>query len=121
MSRLHRRDPRGDWSLEIEWAGFGGSRGMFYARTSRYLLSMAVTRDEAQQLMQSGSRGLVEFIQSYSYSGDVLHARGIEVTEQEVQQVMNGTHPRDVLFDPDPACGYRLRAVPVDFSQLGAR
>jgi hypothetical protein len=117
MSHLHRRDPRGDWTLDVEytdrWAGLNVS--MYAMMPPRYHLSMAVTENEALQLMNQGSRGVVSFTPSYSFAngGDMLlYARGIEVTPQEVQLIAGGAHPRDVLFGAVWDCGYQLYVVP---------
>ena len=123
MSRVHRRDPRGDWTLDaVHPAALGSwnAGGRFFTQAfgpPLFLLSMEVTRNEAQRLVESGSRGpSVAFQSLYSYSyyasgGDRMRASGIEVTQNEAERMMRGEHPRDVLFGPPPACGYRLYAV----------
>jgi hypothetical protein len=118
VSRIHRRDARGEWTLEVVHPGqrgVWGHGGGFFAQAlgpPLYLVSMAVTRDEAHRLMESGSRGTVSFQAARSYAGDQMWASGIEVTVAEAGRMMlHGEHPRDVLLGPPPACGYRLRAV----------
>lgn len=117
MSRIHRRDPRGEWSLEFHHPvihpGWGWNSAAFPA-SPLCLVSLAVSREEAYRLMETGSRGNVAFQSQYSYAyvnGDQLWASGIEVSAAEANRIANGEHPRDVLFGPPPACGYRLHAV----------
>jgi hypothetical protein len=120
VSRIHRRDPRGDWTLDVVHPGsygWGAGSGFFTRALGPplFVLSMAVTRDEALRLTESGSRGSVSFQTLYGYAGDRMQASGIEVTVAEAGRMMRGEHPRDVLLGPPPACGYRLFAVTEQF------
>jgi hypothetical protein len=115
MARMHRRDPRGDWSLEFrrEHEPFGYiPPGSAWNSPGQYLLSMAVTQAEAQQLLDR--RGSFSFQLEYSFARPCPYARDIEVTPAEASQIVAGTHPRDVLFPVYPR-GYRLYAVPDPF------
>jgi hypothetical protein len=117
MSRLaaRGRGSGGDWSLEVERSYC--QHGLFglslVPPPARFLLSMALTEEEALALMNQGERGVVSFSASSVLGSNwLLLARGIELTQGEVHQIATGMHPRDVLFGTVPACGYRLFAVP---------
>jgi hypothetical protein len=118
VSRLHRRDPRCDWSLDFEapWPHLSNTGLMSWTpQYSRYMLTMTVTHGQARQLMELyGARGDTSFGTAYSYAyGEALRASGIELTAAEVRQIVDfGLHPADVLFGAPPACGYRLVPVP---------
>jgi hypothetical protein len=116
VSRIHRRSPRGDWSLEfsagsmVDVTALGNQNLVWTSAEPRYLLEVMVTQDQAYRLMGDPRRGGVS-VASSVYSWPVYRARGIVVTPAEAHQIVQGTHPLDVLFPAWP-CGYRLYAVP---------
>jgi hypothetical protein len=124
MSRIHRRDARGDWALEVKrdypyWR-YSHPPSSPFAPLPRYLLSVQVTRGQMQQLPGSPGwerRGCPSweygYRPGYGYSRDeLLTVKDIEVTEEEANRIANGVHPLDVLLPAWPECGYRLVAVP---------
>ena len=122
MSRIHRRAPGGDWSLEVrrdytDVTPLGSAMLWVYAPPV-YLLSMTLAPDEARQLMDEVLReaGGVAYVYRGSptleqFANGALHVRDIEVTADEAQRILHDEDPREVLGLTAPACGYRLRAV----------
>jgi hypothetical protein len=116
VGRIHRRDPRGDWSLEVTYPDRYYSTVMssvfIVAPAPSYRVDMRLTRDQMDALYESSRGAGVTFSYHASY-GDCISARGIEVTAEEADQIAHGTHPLDVLFDgPWRGLGYSLKVVP---------
>jgi hypothetical protein len=119
-----QRDYRGDWSLETVVHTYDWGGGPAVRETTTYL-GMMVTSEQMNELMRSslqqreGStyayRGTPSFQYQASY-GNLIAARGIEVTPEEVEKIRCGAHPLDVLFDW-AELGYRLFAVPDPLSR----
>jgi len=134
VSRIHRRDPRGDWSLETDYGyGYqpGGYQPLFaYTAAPVFRLSMLMTRERVYDLMDTGVnshrvagggtayvyRGAPSITYGITY-GNFLSVRDIEVTVDEANRMVNGEHPLDVLFgEPWPDCGYKLKVVPAELA-----
>lgn len=123
MGRVHRRDPRGDWSLELDLPDHfvsvvSSSAVWLPAGRPRYSLSLRLTREQAVALLDESNgtnRGCPHFQHG---TGMMMQVSGIELTPDEVDLVAHGTHPLDVLFPVWPEYGYRLVAVPVRLSEL---
>jgi hypothetical protein len=120
MSSLHRRDPRGDWTLDIHQAGYQplslSYQTPWLYSPPRYTLSLSLTPAQATALAGLQNRGCPSFRHLYNSYG--FHAENIELTEAEVNQIAHGgAHPLDVLFPVWPEHGYRLVAVLTDLGK----
>jgi hypothetical protein len=127
MSRIHGRSPR-DWTLEVhrDDYSFRWSAGWPGPGAVRFTLSMRMTPDEANQLVDVMNHRPVAFHSPVSFgwaydAGDILmQVHGLELTEDEARRIAHGHEdPLDVLAGPVPACGYRLRAVVTDLKGTG--
>lgn len=119
MSRMHKRDHRGDWTLTTERdPGFFLAWGLgLVPGPDRYLLSLRLTHEQAHALLESVSarpgspawayRGLPDF--ACRAHDSLIDVRNIELTAAEADQVAHGASPLDILFGW-AELGYRLVA-----------
>lgn len=110
MSRMHGHGPDGDWSLEVERETVYWGAGVPWFGPVRCYLSMSLSLAEARELMETRNTGGISF-STGSCRYDRIHAKNIEVTEEEANRIARGEHPRDVLFWTDWP-GWRITVVP---------
>lgn len=118
MSRLHGRSPR-DWTINMDRdAGFGAPWGSLWSPAPpRYTLSLLLTRDEVNQLLDvvgsrhDGFRGYPSYMSAGAST--LVRVSGLEITEEEARWIAQyHEDPLAVLLGAWPECGYRLHAVP---------
>ncbi len=107
-----------DWALDAVYGSYSyGSPwyGLYYVsypKPTRFKLSIYLTTAEADELAADSERRFWDM----SFSGDArsgqMYVSDINVTAQEADRMVNGEHPRNVLFWSMWPDGYRLRVVP---------
>jgi hypothetical protein len=115
VNRLHGRAGSTDWVLESRYDSYSYAYASHWAAPSlamRYLLSVALTHEQANGLMSRQAERLSgAHVTTHHYDNLVL-VKGIELTAAEAGQLRSGTSPLDILFPVWPELGYRLVAVP---------